>query len=225
VGDLAVPISFVREWIDVLLHLDRYLDAIVGTYGTWTYALLFLIIFCETGLVVTPFLPGDSLLFAVGAIAARGLLSVPVLCGLLSVAAVAGDAVNYWIGRAAASGVLHSRYRRFVKQAYLDQTHAFYERHGAKTIVLARFVPIVRTFAPFVAGFGSMTYSRFATYNVVGGVTWIVLFVLGGYLFGNLPVVKEHFTLVVAGVIAVSFLPMIVAVWQERRRARAAARP
>jgi membrane-associated protein len=219
-GDFHASVGFIRQLLDFVLHFDRHLDAIVGTYGTWTYALLFLIIFCETGLVVTPFLPGDSLLFATGAIAARGLLSVPVLCGLLIVAAVAGDAANYWIGRAAASGVLHSRYRRFVRQEHLDRTHAFYERHGAKTIVLARFVPIVRTFAPFVAGFGAMSYGRFTMYNVAGGVAWILIFVVGGYFFGNLPFVKANFSLVVAAVIIASFLPMLVAVWQERRRAR-----
>jgi membrane-associated protein len=217
-GDLHVPIGFVRELLDFVLHFDRHLDTIVGAYGTWTYALLFLVIFCETGLVVTPFLPGDSLLFAAGAIAARGLLSVPTLTVLLMIAAIAGDAANYWIGRAAASGVLHSRYRRFVKQEYLDRTHAFYERHGAKTIVLARFVPIVRTFAPFVAGLGAMAYSRFTMYNVVGGVLWILIFVIGGYLFGNLPFVRQNFSLVVAAVIVASFLPMVVAVWQERRQ-------
>jgi membrane-associated protein len=217
-ADVHVPLGFIRELIDLVLHFDRHLDAIVGNYGTWTYGLLFLIIFCETGLVVTPFLPGDSLLFAAGAVAARGLLSIPTLCVLLMIAAIAGDAVNYWIGRAAASGVLHSRYKRFVRQEHLDKTHAFYERHGAKTIVLARFVPIIRTFAPFVAGFGAMAYSRFTMYNVAGGVLWILLFVVGGYLFGNLPFVREHFSLVVAGVIVASFLPMVVAIWQERRR-------
>lgn len=216
-----MPLGFIRQVLDLVLHFDRHLDAIVGTYGGWTYALLFVIIFCETGLVVTPFLPGDSLLFAVGAIAARGLLSVPTLCGLLILAAVAGDATNYWIGRAAATGVLHSRYRRFVKQEYLDRTHAFYERHGAKTIVLARFVPIIRTFAPFVAGVGAMPYRRFATYNVVGGVVWILIFVVGGYFFGNLPFVRKNFSLVIAAVIAVSFVPVVAAIWQERRRAAA----
>ncbi|MGH7504193.1 MAG: VTT domain-containing protein, partial [Longimicrobiales bacterium] len=164
---------------DFILHIDVHLDAIVRQYGMWTYGILFLIIFCETGLVVTPFLPGDSLLFAAGAFAARGALEPGVLFLLLGIAAIAGDTINYWIGRYVAPRL--KRGIPFVKQSHIDRTHAFYEKHGAKTIILARFIPIVRTFAPFVAGIGAMTYGRFLTYNVVGGLVWIALFVFAGY--------------------------------------------
>ncbi|MGH2403967.1 MAG: VTT domain-containing protein, partial [bacterium] len=174
--------------------------------------------FCETGLVVTPFLPGDSLLFAAGTIAARGSLDVGILAAALVVAAVAGDAVNYWIGRLAGTRVMRARGRWYLRQEHLDRTHAFYERHGAKTIVLARFVPIIRTFAPFVAGLGEMTYSRFTLYNVFGGIAWIVTFVFGGYYFGNLPVVRQHFSLVVLAVIVVSIVPLVIAFVRDRPR-------
>lgn len=209
----------IGDLIRVVLHLDQYLDLIIRNYGVWAYAILFLIIFSETGLVVTPFLPGDSLLFAAGAIAARGSLNVWWLAGVLVVAAVAGDAVNYWVGRAAGARLFRDGKVRFLKQEHLDRTHRFYERHGAETIILARFVPIIRTFAPFVAGLGKMTYRRFATYNVVGGVAWIAIFVFGGHYFGNLPIVKRNFTLAILAVIVISVLPMAVSFWRERRSA------
>ena len=178
--------------IDLFLHLDRYLNDVITQYGTWTYAILFLIIFCETGLVVTPVLPGDSLLFAAGALSATTTLSPVWLIVLLTAAAILGDTVNYWIGHFFGPK-LAGKYPRIVKKEYLDRTHAFYEKYGGSTIILCRFVPIVRTFAPFVAGIGSMTYGKFIAYNVIGGVIWVVLFVLGGYWFGQLTFVKQHF--------------------------------
>ena len=209
-----------RSLLDFILHLDQHLDAIIRTYGIWAYLILFLVIFCETGLVVTPFLPGDSLLFAAGTIAARGTLDVAILAVALMVAAVAGDAANYWIGRLAGTRILRARGRWYLREEHLDRTHAFYERHGAKTIILARFIPIIRTFAPFVAGLGRMTYPRFTLYNITGGIAWILIFVLGGYYFGNLPAVRRNFSLVILGVIIVSVLPIIIAVARDRSRAR-----
>lgn len=212
------------EWLtqlaDLFLHLDRHLGEIIGQYGVWTYAILVLIVFCETGLVVTPFLPGDSLLFAAGSLAALGAGLDPLLLFLLlTAAAIAGDTVNYWVGAWLGKGVTEGRYR-FIRRDYLDRTHRFYERHGGKTIVLARFVPIIRTFAPFVAGVGTMTYSRFLAYNVLGAVAWVGLFVWAGYFFGNLPVVKENFSMVILAIIALSMIPIGVEVlkaWRERR--------
>ncbi len=205
-----------RSLLEFILHLDQHLDSIIRTYGLWAYLILFLVIFCETGLVVTPFLPGDSLLFAAGTIAARGTLDVGILAVALIVAAVAGDAANYWIGRVAGTRILRARGRWYLREEHLERTHAFYERHGAKTIVLARFVPIIRTFAPFVAGLGEMTYSRFTLYNVFGGIAWIVIFVFGGYYFGNLPFVKERFSLVVLAVIVLSIVPLVIAFVRDR---------
>lgn len=204
--------------VTIVLHFDQYLDAVIQTYGVWAYLILFLIVFCETGLVVTPFLPGDSLLFVAGAIAARGSLDVWWLAGSLAVAAVTGDAVNYWVGRSLGARLLRQGEVRYLKKDYLDRTHQFYEKYGAKTIVLARFVPIIRTFAPFVAGLGRMTYRRFAVYNVAGGIVWIAIFVFGGYFFGNVPVVKRHFTLVILAVIVLSVLPLVVSFLRERSR-------
>ncbi len=208
--------GLARELISVIIHLDQYLDVVIQAHGAWTYSLLFAIIFCETGLVVTPILPGDSLLFVAGTLAARGSLNVWGLAGSLIVAAVGGDAANYWIGRSLGHRFFRNGQARYFKQEYLDRTHAFYERHGAKTIVLARFVPIIRTFAPFVAGLGTMTYRRFAAYNVSGGIAWIALFVFGGYFFGNVAAVKRNFTLVVIAVIVISFIPIVVAFLRER---------
>jgi len=213
-------VELLAHAVEFILHLDRHLDLFIRDYGTWAYALLFLIIFAETGLVVTPFLPGDSLLFAAGAIAARGSLDVGVLAVLLAVAAIVGDAVNYWIGHTLGDRLVGGKRIRLIKQEHLDRTHQFYERHGARTIILARFIPIVRTFAPFVAGLGHMTYRRFATYNIVGGITWIALFVIGGFYFGNLAVVQQHFGLVIIGIILISFVPMVFTIWQERSAAR-----
>ena len=213
------------EWLtqlaDLFLHLDRHLADIIGRYGVGTYAILVLIIFCETGLVVTPFLPGDSLLFAAGSLAALGAgLDPMVLFLLLSAAAIGGDTVNYWIGSLLGKGVAEGRHR-LIRRDYLERTHRFYERHGGKTIVLARFVPIIRTFAPFVAGVGTMTYSRFLTWNVAGGILWVGLFVWAGYFFGNLPAVKENFSLVILAIIALSVLPIAVEALKAWRGGRA----
>lgn len=210
--------ELIRQLLDILLHLDRHLDTIIQQYGVWTYLILFLIIFCETGLVVTPILPGDSLLFAVGTFAARGALDLGLLLVLLSVAAVAGDTVNYAIGYRVGPQIFRKEGVRFLNREYLDRTHRFYERHGAKTIVIARFVPIIRTFAPFVAGVGRMSYARFVTYNVAGGVGWIAALVLGGYLFGNISVVRQNFTLVIFAIIVLSILPGVIEFLRQRSR-------
>lgn len=209
----------IFSWIiDLFLHLDRHLGDVIAQYGTWTYLLLFVIVFCETGLVATPFLPGDSLLFAAGTFAAIGALDVVWLWILLVAAAVGGDTVNYWIGAYIGPRAFTGRYR-FLKKEYLDRTHRFYEKHGGKTIILARFIPIIRTFAPFVAGIGAMNYSRFIVFNVAGGIAWVTLFVLCGYFFAKLPIVKDHFTLVVGAIIVVSILPLAYEVFQARREA------
>jgi membrane-associated protein len=212
--------ELLAKFIDLFLHLDRHLNEIIQAYGAWTYAILFLIIFCETGLVVTPILPGDSLLFAAGAFAALGSLDVWWLFLLLSIAAVAGDTVNYWIGYKVGPKVFHEKEARFFKKEYLDRTHQFYEKHGGKTIIIARFVPIIRTFAPFVAGIGRMTYWRFISYNIIGGIGWIAIFVFGGYYFGNIPVVKRNFTLVIIAIIILSILPGIIEYWRQRQHGR-----
>jgi membrane-associated protein len=212
------------EWFstvaDLFLRLDRHLTDVVGRYGTGTYVLLGLIIFCETGLVVTPFLPGDSLLFAAGAIAALGPLDPAVLVALLAGAAVAGDNCNYWIGRWVGPRAFSGKVR-FLNREYLDRTHAFYEKHGGKTVVLARFAPILRTFAPFVAGVGAMHYPRFLRFSITGSLLWVSLFVLGGYFFGNLPVVRENFSLVILAIIAISLMPAAVEAFRAWRRAGA----
>jgi membrane-associated protein len=208
--------EFILQIIDFIVHVDTHLDAIIRDYGTWTYAILFLIIFAETGLVVTPFLPGDSLLFAAGTFAARGSLEPALLFLLLAVAAILGDAVNYSVGRYLAPRA--EKGFRFIKKEHLDRTHAFYERHGGKTIIIARFMPIIRTFAPFVAGVGSMQYRRFAMFNVSGAIIWIGLFVYAGYFFGNIPAVEHNFTLVIMAIIFVSILPGIIEFIRHRRR-------
>jgi len=211
-------VEFIKDFIDLFLHLDTHLQTVIQSYGTWTYVILFLIIFCETGLVVTPILPGDSLLFAAGAFAATGSLDLAWLLMLLSVAAVLGDAVNYAIGHFMGPKVFSQPDSRFLKREYLDRTHQFYEKYGGKTIIIARFVPIVRTFAPFVAGVGSMTYAKFASYNVIGGLLWVGVCVLAGYAFGNIPVVQENFTLVILGIIFVSILPGIIEFLRQRQQ-------
>ena len=207
--------EWIGTFVDYFLHLDKHLGQVIQMYGFWTYLILFLIIFCETGLVVTPILPGDSLLFAAGTFAAIGALRPDVLFVVLSIAAVAGDSVNYAIGHTIGPRVFRENYR-FLKREYLDRTEQFYERHGGKTIIIARFMPIIRTFAPFVAGVGSMRYPRFLAYNVVGGIVWIGLFVYGGYFFGNIPLVKRNFTLVILGIIFVSILPGIIEFLRHR---------
>jgi membrane-associated protein len=211
----------IRALVDFILHIDVHLNELLVQYGPgWMYGLLFVIVFCETGLVVTPFLPGDSLLFAAGALAASsegtgGPLNVHLIAGLLIVAAIVGDSVNYAIGRRLGARAFKMR---FVKPEYIERTQAFYARHGGKTIILARFVPIVRTFAPFVAGMAAMEYRKFITYNVVGGIVWVVLFLYAGYFFGNLPFVKENFGLVAIAIIVLSILPMVVEYFRARRR-------
>ena len=208
--------ELLTNFIDIFMHLDKHLNTVIQNYGTWTYLILFLIIFCETGLVVTPILPGDSLLFAAGAFAAIGSLDPVWLFVLLTIAAVAGDTLNYGIGHFLGPKVFQQEDSRFFKKEYLERTHRFYERHGGKTIIIARFMPIIRTFAPFVAGVGSMTYLSFISYNVIGGVLWIGLFIFGGYIFGNIPAVKHNFTLVILGIILVSILPGVVEFLRHR---------
>lgn len=213
----------LQQFIDFFLHLDRHMEVMCRDYGTWTYGILFAIIFAETGLVVTPFLPGDSLLFAAGTMAGKGSLRTDLLIGLLTVAAVLGDAVNYAVGKYLGPRVLKNDNSRIFKKKYLDKTHAFYEKYGGKTIIIARFVPIVRTFAPFVAGVGTMTYARFCMYNVTGGILWVVVCVMAGHLFGSLPFVKENFELVILAIIFISILPMLVEYFRHRLASRRAA--
>jgi membrane-associated protein len=209
--------DFLRQLIDIFLHLDHHLAQLIEQFGAGSYLILFLIIFAETGLVVTPFLPGDSLLFAAGTFAALGSFDLLLLLVLLIAAAVIGDSVNYWIGMRVGERAFSGRVR-FLKQEHLERTRAFYARHGGKTIVLARFIPIIRTFAPFVAGVGRMHYPRFLAYNVAGAVLWVSLFVLGGYFFGNIPAVRSNFTLVILAIIALSVVPVVVEFLRGRRR-------
>jgi membrane-associated protein len=204
----------IKFLIDLFLHLDEYMSQVITQYGVWTYGLLFFVIFMETGFVVTPFLPGDSLLFAAGTFAALGSLNIWLLIGLLIVAAVGGDTVNYWIGHKLGDRAYNTKW---IKKEYLDRTHAFFEKHGGKTIVLARFVPIVRTFAPFVAGMGRMSYSYFFSYNVVGGIAWVLLFTFAGFFFGNIPFVQKNFEFVIIAIILISLLP---AVWEALKARR-----
>ena len=205
-------------FVDVILHLDVHLRELAQTYGAWVYAFLFLIIFLETGVVVTPFLPGDSLLFVAGTIAAAGELNVHFLVFILAVAAIAGDSLNYAIGRYLGPRVFRFEDSRFFKRAYVDRTHAFFERHGGKAIIIARFVPIIRTYAPFVAGIGAMNYRRFLLFNVTGAVLWVVLLTYAGYFFGNLPLVRNNLTAVILGIIVLSVMPAIIEFWRARRR-------
>jgi len=208
-------LEIISDIISFFLHLDTHLDQIIRDYGVWTYGILFLIIFMETGFVVTPFLPGDSLLFMAGTFAALGSLNVALLFILLFGAAILGDTINYWIGHAIGPRVFERDYR-FLKREYLERTQRFYEKHGGKTIVMARFVPIVRTFAPFVAGVGTMNYSRFITYNVFGGFIWTALFIFLGYFFGNIPFIRRNFELVIVAIILISVLPMAVEYLRSR---------
>ncbi len=210
--------DLITYFVDLFLHLDEHLSLVIQTYGTWTYLLLFFIIFLETGFVVTPFLPGDSLLFAAGTFAALGSLKVSLLFLLLGLAAVLGDTANYWIGHFVGPRAFSGNIR-FLKKEYLDRTHEFYERHGGKTIILARFIPIIRTFAPFVAGIGKMSYWHFIAYNVIGGLAWVAAFTFGGYFFGNLSFVQNNFTFVVLAIIFISVLPGLYEYLKGRLRA------
>lgn len=210
-------LDLLLQFIDFVLHLNVHLDELVTHYGLWVYGILLAIIFCETGLVVLPFLPGDSLLFAAGAIAASGRLDLTLLCVLLIVAAVAGNAVNYWVGRLAGEK-LQRRFPRLIRQEYLDRTHDYFERYGGKTIIIARFVPIIRTVAPFAAGVGGMSHGRYQAYNVIGSLLWVLLLVPAGYLFANVPIVQENFSVVILMIIFISIMPGIVAVVRNRSR-------
>jgi len=212
--------QLIKDLIDLFLHLDKYLSTVIQTYGFWTYLLLFVVIFMETGFVVTPFLPGDSLLFAAGTFASPGLgssLNIFILWFLMCTAAILGDTVNYWIGHFIGPRAFSGEVR-FLKKEYIDRTHEFFEKYGGKTIVIARFVPIVRTFAPFVAGVGEMGYGRFIFYNVIGGVVWVTLFTFGGYFFGNLPFVKNNFSFVVIAIILISVTPAVYEIVRSRMR-------
>jgi membrane-associated protein len=210
--------EWISSLVDFILHLDTHLSHILQDFGLWSYLLFFVVIFAETGLVVTPFLPGDSLIFALGTFAAGGFPNIGVVFVVLAAAAILGDSANYAIGKYFGSLILKRQGAWFLKKEHIDRTHRFYERYGAKTIVLARFVPIVRTFAPFVAGVGKMSYAKFLTYNMTGGILWIAAFVFGGYFFGNIPVVKENFTLVIFAIIIISILPAVIEYMREMRR-------
>lgn len=208
--------ELLKTLVDIFLHIDKHLSEIIQNYGLWTYLILFIIVFMETGLVVTPFLPGDSLLFAAGAFAALGAFDIVWLFAILSVAAIGGDTVNYWIGSYIGPKIFHKEKVRFLNKEYLDRTHRFYERYGGKTIIIARFVPIIRTFAPFVAGIGSMTYWKFISYNIIGGIAWILICTLAGYFFGNLPMIRENFSLVIFAIIIISILPGIIEFMRQK---------
>ena len=206
--------SLINNFIDFILHLDKYLSVIIQNYGVLTYLFIFMIIFAETGFVVTPFLPGDSLLFAAGSFAAIGSLNVIWLFALLALAAILGDTINYSIGKFLGTKGFE-KYPKVFKKEYMEKTNKFYEKYGSKTIVLARFVPVVRTFAPFVAGVGKMKYMKFLTYNIIGGVLWVALFVFGGYYFGNIPIVKNNFSIAIIIIIIASVMPILFEVWKH----------
>ena len=211
--------EIISELVDFILHLDVHLNTIIKNFGIWTYLILFLIIFLETGVVVTPFLPGDSLLFAAGSFAALGSLNVFALFILLTLAAILGETLNYWIGHFIGPKAFSGNIR-FLKKEYMDRTHEFYEKHGGKTIILARFIPIIRTFAPFVAGIGAMDYPHFFFYNVTGAVLWVSIFTFGGYFFGNLPFVRDNFTIVIMVIILISVLPGVFEFLREKFKSR-----
>ena len=206
--------------VDIFLHLDKHLSEIISQYGAWTYALLLLVIFMETGFVVTPFLPGDSLLFAAGTFAALGSLNPILLFVLLAGAAILGDTVNYWIGHIIGNRAYTGEIK-WIKKEYIERTHAFFEKHGGKTIFLARFVPIIRTFAPFVAGVSRMSYGYFISYNVFGGIVWVALFVFAGYFFGNIPFIRQNFSLVILTIIFISLIPVVAQAWKTRQESKA----
>lgn len=214
-------LEIIKKLFDIAIHLDRYVVDIVHQYGLWTYLILFVVIFSETGFVVTPFFPGDSLLFAVGAVAAIGNLNIFGLFLLLTLAALAGNITNYWIGSKVGPGIFKKEKSRFFNKEYLDKTHRFYEKYGSLTIVIARFMPFIRTFAPFVAGIGRMNYFRFMLYSFIGSLLWVSLFLFGGYFFGNLPAVKRNFSLVIVAIILISLVPATVSIWKEKKRKKA----
>ena len=211
--------EFIRFVIDFILHIDVHLAELVAQYGVWVYGILFLILFCETGLVVTPFLPGDSLLFVAGALASlpSNDINVHIMVALMVTAAILGDAINYTIGRIFGEKLFSNPDSKIFRRSYLDKTHQFYEKHGGKAIILARFVPIIRTFAPFVAGMGKMSYRHFAAYNVIGALVWVLLFTYAGYWFGNMPFVQDNLKLLIVAIIVVSILPGVFEVWRHRR--------
>ncbi|WP_439153527.1 DedA family protein [Xenorhabdus littoralis] len=214
-------IDFAKFIVDFILHIDAHLAELVASYGDWVYGILFLIIFCETGLVVTPFLPGDSLLFVAGALSALGSndLNVHIMVILMITAAIIGDAINYTIGRIFGEKLFTNPNSKIFRRSYLDKTHEFYEKHGGKAIILARFVPIIRTFAPFVAGMGKMSYRHFAAYNVIGAFIWVLLFTYAGYLFGDMPIIQQNLKLLIVAIIFISILPGIIEIWRHRRAA------
>ncbi|MGB0128789.1 MAG: DedA family protein [Rhodocyclaceae bacterium] len=209
--------ELLTSFIDIVLHLDKHLAVLLAQYGAWIYAILFAIIFMETGFVVTPFLPGDSLLFVAGTLAATGGMDIAILCGTLFAAAVLGDNVNYWIGRYIGPKVFRWEQSRFFNKAAFDKTHAYYETHGGKTIIIARFLPLARTFAPFVAGVAKMTYVRFLPMDLIGGAVWIFSLTLAGYWFGNLPLIRDNLTLVILGIIALSLMPLAIGYLRHRQ--------
>jgi membrane-associated protein len=211
--------DWILKAVDFVLHVDVYLEQIITNYGGWTYALLFFVIFIETGFVVTPFLPGDSLIFAASTFAARGALNPWFMFGLLAIAAVVGDSVNYWIGHRIGQRAYTGEIK-WIKKEYMERTHAFFEKHGGKTIFLARFVPIIRTFAPFVAGISRMSYGFFFRWNVIGGISWVAVFTLLGYFFGNIPFVQKNFELVILAIIVISFIPAVVEAFKARKEMR-----
>lgn len=211
--------EFLAYILDIFIHLDIHLSELIAQFGPYVYVILFLVIFCETGFVVTPFLPGDSLLFVIGAFAAKGDFELGLIFAVLSVAAITGNMVNYQIGRYLGPKVFQGQ-MRFLKKEYLESTRTFYEKHGAKTIVIARFLPIIRTFAPFVAGIGRMNYTRFTIYNIVGCVAWLTAFILGGYYFGNVPIVKQNLTIVILMIVVISFVPSVIEFLRQRRNMR-----
>ena len=208
--------DFILKIVDFILHIDGYLNDIITRYGAWTYGLLFFVVFLETGFVVTPFLPGDSIIFAAATFAARGALNPWLLFFLMALAAVAGDTANYWIGHAIGARA-YSGEVKWIKKEYMERTHAFFEKHGGKAIFLARFVPIIRTFAPFVAGVSEMSYGYFITWNLVGGISWVALFTLLGYFFGNIPFVQKNFELVIVAIILISIVPIFVEWFKARK--------
>ncbi|MDX7988456.1 DedA family protein [Xenorhabdus sp. 12] len=218
---LAHFVDFAKFIVDFILHIDAHLAELVANYGDWVYGILFLIIFCETGLVVTPFLPGDSLLFVAGALSALDSndLNVHIMVALMITAAIIGDALNYTIGRIFGEKLFNNPNSKIFRRSYLDKTHEFYEKHGGKAIILARFVPIIRTFAPFVAGMGKMSYRQFATYNVIGAFIWVLLFTYAGYLFGDMPIIQQNLKLLIVAIIFISILPGVIEVWRHRRAA------